>query len=210
MRSKEKFTEIYNSALLEWGSIESVSGQGSELQHTIAIRKELPVLCEQYQIKTLLDIPCGDYNWMKSTKLNNIEYTGGDIVDDLILNNRRVYPDVNFEVLDIIEDELPKVDLVFVRDCLVHLSEEQVFNTLDNIKKSGSRYLLATSFPRQSTNINISTGNWRPMNLMIEPYFLRPIALINESCVVQYPQYDDKCMVLFDLNNLYSGGKNKK
>tara|TARA_R110000824_G_scaffold311559_1_gene498661 strand:- start:425 stop:1072 length:648 start_codon:yes stop_codon:yes gene_type:complete len=207
MGTKERFTEIYENN--EWKSGESKSGNGSELQYTNTLQKELLFLCEKYKIKTILDIPCGDYNWMQSTKLNDIEYIGADIVESMIENNRKRYPDVKFELLDITKDVLPIVDLVFVRDCLGHLSDDNIFKALGNLQKSGSRYLLSTSFTKWNHNPSKLDGEWKCINLMIEPYFLKPIFLINEDCTQGYPDYNDKCMVLFDLKDLHCGGTNR-
>ena len=208
MNTKERFTEIYKNN--EWGSQESKSGSGSELQSTDTLRKELPLLCKKYQIKTILDIPCGDYNWMKFTKFNSdIKYIGADIVEKLIDNNRKKYSDIEFKVLDITRDTLPTVDLVFVRDCLGHLSNDNIFKALNNIRESGSKYLLSTSFTKYNHNSSILDGEWKCINLMIEPYFLKPIFLINEDCTEGCPHYNDKCMVLFDLNDLHCGSINK-
>lgn len=196
--SKEIFTKIYEENL--WSSSESKSGPGSEMKNTEVIRRELPVLFKKFEIKSMLDIPCGDFNWMSTINLDNIKYIGADIVDSLINNNTRRYRKMEFKVLDIINDDLPKVDLVFVRDCLGHLSNENVLKALDNIAKSGSKYLLATSFTKWDKNPDIIDGGWKCINLMIPPFSLTPIYLINEDCQEGYPHYNDKCMVLFKLN----------
>ncbi|MDR0556590.1 MAG: class I SAM-dependent methyltransferase, partial [Treponema sp.] len=120
------FTIIYNNNL--WGSEESRSGEGSCVNTTKIIRKMLPVLWKEYDIKTFLDVPCGDYNWMKEVKKDNIIYIGGDIVNELIEQNNQKYKtgNVSFRVLDITKDVLPTVDMIFCKDCLQHLSYEDV------------------------------------------------------------------------------------
>lgn len=196
------FDEIYINN--SWGSSESKSGLGSELNHTIGVRKELPFLFSKYNIKSMIDIPCGDFNWMKEVDLKNIDYIGADIVSAVIDSNKTNYPNFKFEVMDITKDPLPKVDLVFVRDCLVHLSEENIFKAIKNIKESGSTYLLTTSFTKWNFNQDIQNGNWRCINLLIKPFSLKPQYLINEDCRQEYPYYNDKCLILFDLRDLYS------
>lgn len=150
----------------------------------------------------MLDIPCGDFNWMKEVDLKDIKYIGADIVPDIITTNKQKYPDKDFRVLDLTTDELPSVDLVFVRDCLGHLSNSNIYKALQNIKKSKSRYLLVTSFTLPRVSANIPDGSWQPINLMLSPYLLRPIYLINEDCREGYPRYNDKCMILIDLTKL--------
>jgi len=194
---KETFTKIYTDNL--WASAESKSGSGSELQNTEVLRKELSILFKKYEITSMLDIPCGDFNWMKEVDLSEINYLGADIVEELIQSNNTKYPNKSFTVLNLIEEELPKADLVFVRDCLGHLSNKNVLKALENIKRSGSKYLLATSFTKWDQNPDIVDGGWKCINLMVAPFYMNPIYLINENCQEGYPHYNDKCMLLFDL-----------
>jgi hypothetical protein len=141
---------------------------------------------------------------MKEVSLQEVAYIGADIVPELIEANKAKYPTTKFEVLDITKDKLPKVDLVLVRDCLGHLSNFNVKKALDNIKSSGSKYLLSTSFTKFNFNADVEDGGWRCINLLIDPFKLKPQYLINEDCQEGYPYYNDKCMILFDLSNLYS------
>lgn len=198
MSLRETFTEIFQKNL--WASPESVSGGGSEMQNTEVIRRELPYLLQKFGIKSILDIPCGDWNWMKSVDLCGASYIGADIVPDLIERNKANYQNVDFRVLDLTSDSLPKVDLIFTRDCLGHLSNDNVSKAIRNCQESGSKYLLATSFTKWDTNPDIQNGGWKCINLMIPPFQLNPIYLINEDCKEGYPHYNDKCMILFQLN----------
>jgi len=194
---KETFTKIYTNNL--WASAESKSGSGSELQNTEVLRKELSILFKKYKVTSMLDIPCGDFNWMKEVDLKDVIYIGADIVEELIQSNSSKYLSQHFTTLNLIEDTLPQVDLVFVRDCLGHLSNENVLKALENIKRSGSKYLLATSFTKWNQNLDIVDGGWKCINLMIAPFYMNPVYLINEDCQEGYPNYNDKCMLLFDL-----------
>jgi len=198
MNLKQTFTDIYKNNL--WESAESVSGAGSELKATSVIRAELPVIFKKFHIDSMLDIPCGDFNWMKNTNKSTIKYIGADIVEDLIEKNKETYPDVDFRVLDLTTSDLPKVDLIFVRDCLGHLNNDNVLRAIENMKRSGSKYLLATSFTRSVDNNEIQDGFWKAINLLVHPFNLVPIYLVNENCVESYPSFIDKSMILFKLN----------
>lgn len=197
------FTSIYNHHS-GWGSTESKSGVGSELKSTRRLRQELSFLFLKYKINSILDVPCGDFNWFSQMDLNDIEYVGGDIVEDLIESNRFNFPNFEFLHIDITKDDLVKSDLVLTRDCFVHLSNNNILKSIENIKNSGSKYLLTTSFTKFCDNADIEDGGWREINLMIEPFNLKPIYLINEMCVEAYPTSTDKCMLLFDLKDLYN------
>ena len=77
----------------QWKSKESASGTGSTLQQTKNIRKALLQFIHDYKITSILDIPCGDFYWMKELDLENIRYTGADIVEDLIEENQKYKKD---------------------------------------------------------------------------------------------------------------------
>jgi SAM-dependent methyltransferase len=176
------FATIYKNNM--WGSRESRSGGGSQVNSTKTIRKMLPELWKQYDIKTFLDVPCGDYNWMKEVKKDNIVYIGGDIVDEAVKHNNEKYAakNISFRLLDITKDILPTVDMIFCKDCLQHLSYEDVFKALKNFKRSKSKYLLVTSYPLTLSNWDIFTGDYHPLNLRIKPFNLpNPIVKIHEN-----------------------------
>ena len=193
------FTDIYLNR--GWGTGPSVSGQGSDLEQTQTIRAQLPTLFAQLNIRSVLDIPSGDYYWFKEMALD-VRYTGADIVPELVAANRRQYLGVKFEVLDICKDELPQVDLVLVRDLLGHFSNHDVQTALRNLRASGSKYLLSTTFPNYFSTADIKTGEWRPINLAYYYGLPDPISVINEGCTQGAPQeFTDKCLGLWLLND---------
>ena len=196
MDAKQVFTAIYSAN--SWGNEESVSGSGSTMAATRYLVAELNVLLRRYQIKSLLDIPCGDFNWMQQADLSGIEYTGADIVDELISTNQQRFPERSFQVLNLISDPLPCVDLVLCRDCLFHLPDAQVVQALQNIRNSGSRFLLTTTFTWRSVpNKEGRLGGWRRINLELPPFNLPPpLDIIVEGT------YRDKSMALWPVYQL--------
>src|SRR5581483_12277106 len=84
--TKQVFTYIYS--VNHWGDTESVSGHGSKLSETLAIRSQLPAILKQLNIKSILDLPCGDFNWMKTVDLHEYHYIGADIVSAIISKNQ--------------------------------------------------------------------------------------------------------------------------
>ncbi len=133
MEPEAIFKDIYEKNI--WDNPETVSGDSSTHAQTEAIRKAMPELIEEFKIKSMLDIPCGDFNWMHKTDIN-LDYTGADIVDSLIEVNSKLYPDAGkFMQLDICSDLLPQADLIFCRDCLVHLSNKKIFDSIKILPK---------------------------------------------------------------------------
>jgi len=198
--AEQVFTNIYRSNA--WGGNDSVSGQGSDLYQTRIISKELSVVFRDYGVSAMLDIPCGDFHWMKAVDLIDVDYTGADIVKDLIEKNTKQYgrDGLRFRKLDLMNDKLPKVDLVFCRDCLVHLSFEAICHAFDNLCNSQSEYFLTTTFTERTSNHDIATGRWRPLNLELAPFILpRPLKIINEGCTEGAGAYSDKALGLWPI-----------
>jgi hypothetical protein len=71
---EDLFTDIYRSN--EWGGKDSISGPGSDVHQTRVIISELPAVFRDFNIHTILDIPCGDFHWMKNVNMEGIDYTG--------------------------------------------------------------------------------------------------------------------------------------
>ncbi|KQX39417.1 class I SAM-dependent methyltransferase [Variovorax sp. Root434] len=170
------FSNIFNTNT--WGSMESVSGAGSELSNTAQIIRELPALLRELRVQTFLDMPCGDFNWMQHVDLEGIDYLGADIVDELVQRNNERFgrSGRRFGKLDLLSGDLPKVDLVLCRDCLFHFSHADVFRALHALAESRSQWLLTTTFTYRTLprNGDIETGGWTPINLEMAPYHLPP------------------------------------
>lgn len=176
--TEKRFERIH--AKNRWSSEESVSGQGSELAATAALRVALPALFRELKIERVLDAPCGDFNWMRHVlREAPVHYVGMDIVHDLVDRNNELYGSktVEFRHGNIITGPVPKADLIICRDCFIHLSFRDTARALENFKASKSRYLLANSYPDVSRNEDIATGRWRFINLALPPYSYPPAQL---------------------------------
>ncbi|GAB3743953.1 class I SAM-dependent methyltransferase [Amycolatopsis oliviviridis] len=198
--TQDRFTYIFRSRL--WES-SSVSGPGSESAQTRELRERLPVLLERFGVRTLLDLPCGDFGWLSEVELDLDRYIGADIVTELVESNAARFRDDpvrEFRGLDLTGDPLPTADLVLCRDCLVHLSFADIERALRNLRRSGSRYLLTTTFTELGTNTDIVTGDWRPLNLCREPFgFPEPLAVLVEGCTEEGGAYADKSLGLWEI-----------
>lgn len=201
--ASEIFTEIAENQL--WEEQESISGPGSSLTQTGEIIRQLPAILAQFQIQTMLDAPCGDFNWMKEVDLGAVQYTGGDIVEKIVERNQARYaqPHRAFRVLDLMHDDLGTHDLLFCRDCLVHLSFADIQKVLSNLAKSNITWLMTTTFPNQHSNADIPTGGWRTLNFQIAPFhFPEPDFLLNEHCTEMDGIYADKSLGLWRIDRL--------
>lgn len=208
-----RFTHIFETNL--WGAPESRSGTGSVDEQTSRIRETLPALLRELNAGSFLDIPCGDFAWMRHVPMPGIHYIGGDIVPALVERNEREFgmgvagtgvASRSFRVLDLTSDVLPCVDVVFCRDCLVHLSFANIRKAIRNLQRSGSTWLLTTTFPLHQENEEIEDGDWRMLNLEQAPFGFPPVLqLVNEGCTEQDGKYADKSLGLWRIDALPTG-----
>lgn len=195
---------FYKDKIKDLG-IDSYSGRGSCIYTTEDVRKHLPIILEQFKIKSIVDAPCGDWNWMKLIELSGIKYKGYDIVDEVLDNNIKTYrkEDVNFFWKDLLSEDFDdKVDLIICRDFLFHISNESVLNMLEKFKKSGSKYLLSTSFEKTTVNTDINTSDndngFRAINLMKDPFNIKNHVY---SFLETHPDNAGRGMYLWKLND---------
>jgi hypothetical protein len=200
---KFKFKKIFKENL--FGGGDSVSGPGSDALQTRIIKEEIPNLMRKYQISSLIDAPCGDFFWMRDVNLKGMSYIGCDIVQELIDKNNKQFSgsERKFICVNIVNEVLPKSDIILSRDCLVHLSNEQIFKALNNFVKSGSQYLLTTTSPDLRRNLDLGSNIWRPINLSLSPFlFNTPLEIINEGCTENDGIYRDKSLALWKLEDV--------
>ena len=174
------------------------SGEGSLWQNTINLRTILPGILDCFKIKSLLDVRCGNFNWMKEVDLSNVSYIGGDVVSSIVENNKPYSRNnLKFMKINIIEDKLPESDLIIVKDCFIHFPILYVKESVKNIKKSNSKYILTTTTNEEKhCNKNIEFGSWTWLNLQKDPYnFPHPIIQIKE-------EENSKFISLWNINDL--------
>ncbi len=200
-QANEIFSGYYETSY--WGDPESKSGPGSSLEATRVIRRELPKLLQSLECRSLLDVPCGDLHWIRQIELPIEEYIGADIVPSLIERNQQLFGGKGrrFQVLDLTRDEIPAVDAILCRDCLIHLSNELIQAALQNVARSGARYFLATTFIGGPSNWDIQTGAWRPVDLTGKPFGLpAPRQLLVEEA--RYLGFGDKAIGVWAVEDL--------
>lgn len=204
---KDKFRIIYKHSYWKSSNSNSFSGAGSENEATMNIRKELELFIKKENVKSIIDIPCGDFFWMSKLNLENITYTGADIVDDLIYENNKkhkldINDKLNFVKLDIIKDNIGEYDLIINRDCLVHFTDDEIFRSLKNIKNSKCKYFGSTIFLNNYNNKKSNLpDNWRPINLCKEPFNLPdPYIVLNDRTTGKFDQH--KAFAIWNIKKL--------
>jgi hypothetical protein len=138
------FNFIYKNNM--WGGKkgELYSGPGSDDSITSEYIDCIKNFIAENNVKTIVDIGCGDFRVGKRLVNDNISYIGLDVSDYLIKTNNKKYKSSNvvFVQANAITSELPKGDLCLIRQVLQHLSNDQIVKILKNITKY--KYVLIT------------------------------------------------------------------
>ena len=144
----------------------SLSGPGSTAEETVGVRTVLPHLLALLGIRSILDVPCGDFNYMRDI-LNapatpaSISYRGMDIVTTLVQQLEATFGTrasnsttrhtrrhrISFGRFDLAEEYLWPADLVILRDILFHFDAARAQGVLRRVALSGCRFVLVTYFP---------------------------------------------------------------
>lgn len=168
------------------GERESASGPGSSRAAAGPALDLLRRTIERRRIDSILDLGCGDWNWMAALDLPgmgqglNVRYQGWDAHADLVQELVTDYGQpgqIDFAVRDIITASLPQVDLIIARDVLFHLPLSQSGPLVERIGRS-CRYFLSTSFLTESENADIrgylpiEGWGFHRINLNVAPFAL--------------------------------------
>ena len=167
------------------------SGPGAMLKNAQGAMAALHIIMTKVkaylgkQVLSIVDISCGDLQWMSKFLItrDDVEYIGLDVVPDVIASARRQFnslPKSEFMHHDIVTTPLNySYDIVICRDTLHFLHQTDALKALFHISSSGSKFLLATSFPDSTQNGDLPKGGPLserrfPYNLELPPFLLEP------------------------------------
>ena len=195
------FENIYRGG--GWKAEGTVSGLGSTVRATEALR-EYFLKSNTFHAISICDAPCGDFNWMKLISGSFKNYIGLDIVKQMIDINNQQYGNskTKFIHANICGFDFKSIDadIIFTRDCLVHLSLIDIVIALKNICNSNAKQLMMTHFTGNREFIEIQTGNWRPINFCKAPFnFPIPLLIVAEQCKEANGAFADKTMAIWDI-----------
>ena len=181
-------------------STESLSGPGSTVDVTKVLRARLVDMLQRLGVRSLVDAPCGDMNWMRHLNYPFEKFIGVDVSPFLVekLRAQEFPPQYHFQVGNIATDILPTADAIFCRDCLVHLPFDAILRVRELWKAAGYRFMLATTFVQKTENEDIPFGSWRPLNMQLAPFnWGNPLAVIIEE--YKEPPHEDKAIGVWAL-----------
>lgn len=112
------FNEIYKTSY--WGN---GSGDGSELKYCIPYINFLQKFFNDFNVKTIVDLGCGDWQFSKEINFKGKKYLGMDVAEEVIKTNNKLFSskDIKFSLLEKYQD-IPDSDLLLCKDIMQHLS----------------------------------------------------------------------------------------
>lgn len=169
----EVFGRIYDTDHWQGGS-----GPGSTSDATEYYRMIVRRLLASRQIRSVVDIGCGDWQVGSLIDWTGVNYTGIDVVSSVIERNQQMFGSerVKFAHLDVRTATLPCADLLIVKDVLQHWPTSDVLRFVHS-ELSRFRFALLTNDIASRdyggpVNEDIEIGAWRTLDLEASPFTL--------------------------------------
>lgn len=158
LSTKELFSKIYRTGA--WGRSPDgarrfYSGAGSHDRSIVGPYVESVVrFLQEFPGKPdVVDLGCGDFSVGSQIRHACGRYIACDIVDSVIESNRDTFAHlgVDFRVLDLTVDDIPRADVVIIREVLQHLSNGSILAAIPRIAASCRFLVLTERLPRGDT-----------------------------------------------------------
>ena len=121
--NQQTFEDIYNNKIWNDGHDNiPLSGPGSSLANSLKCSQLLDTFIYKHNCKSVLDLGCGDLNWITKSHFFNdtsFEYTGVDVVSTLIHIHSKTYPNKTFICRDLVKwNNIGFQSIIILRDVL--------------------------------------------------------------------------------------------
>lgn len=189
MKKEINWDSLKEISMTGWdsGKPETKCGGGSKVSENIDTILFMDAIIETYRPVTIVDLGCGDFNWMRFVDLSDAYYLGCDWVfhNDMTIHEA---DNINFVKCNIAEFKIPSCSIIVCKDVLIHMTNEQTMAVLGNIRKSKSKFLLATSYDVPDNNRVIN--NYAPLNMEKDPFNMgSPISSLKLKAGKQFNLY---------------------
>jgi SAM-dependent methyltransferase len=164
---REQFERIYATNL--WGG----SGEGSRPRHARGYAHFLARFLRENQIRSVLDLGCGDWQFSRYINWTGIRYYGYDVVRSVIDRNQSLFgsPNISFHAYEGDLTQLPITDLLIVKDVLQHWSNQSVLDFLPHLKRYRMALITNCVDPEKPTaNTDDVDGGARYIDLQRPPF----------------------------------------
>jgi hypothetical protein len=176
MEIESVFKDIYKNR--KWGTNFAnmgSSGPGSDVSQAKEYFDLLQEFIDVNDIKSIQDIGCGDFQFMRNLVLKSeTSYLGVDCVKSLVKFNNKQFgkENIKFKYKELSKHSFDYSELYILKDTLQHLTNEILYNFLDYITKAKlAKYILITNCCNQQVEDQDvpSIGQTRPLNAKMFP-----------------------------------------
>lgn len=191
----EVFTKIYETG--GWGK-KWDSGAGSDLSFASPYIGYVSRFIKDAKASAVLDAGTGDGRVLdsiiKQVKRKKTKFLATDCSEAIVAMGKKACPGAEWSVLDLAKDEIPKADIVLLKDVLNHLPNNLIESVLDRLVASGAKAIIAScDFRNAEVSKDIQTGDHRALDLN-HPLFSR-------FRFIRVLEYGDKAIWLCDTAN---------
>jgi 2-polyprenyl-3-methyl-5-hydroxy-6-metoxy-1,4-benzoquinol methylase len=174
LSAREVFRRKYEDPASDWGGH---SGAGSAAYFTVEYRSFISRFIRMNNIRSVVDIGCGDWQFSRFIDFDAARYLGLDVVPSVIEANRARYRNAqcDFDLMPEDLGDVPEGDLLLMKDVLQHLPETDIRQFIAHVFVKFKYCLLTNSYEHQRTSQNhdIVVGGFRCLDLTAAPYHLR-------------------------------------
>ena len=198
---QQVFTRIYDERLWGEGTADDSFHSGSGSHDPSVVEPYIKAVCaymDELGGPDVVDLGCGDFSIGSRIRRHCSSYLACDIVPALIERNRQKYADldVQFAIIDMVQDPLPPSEVVMIRQVLQHLSNNDVAAVLAKVAATYRVLIITEHLPAGNfvPNLDKPTGPsvrlscTEPSGLVItEPPFNIPPVTSRLLCEVEEP-----------------------
>jgi hypothetical protein len=190
------------------GTWEAVSGSGSAVETQGPLLTFLPRWLATNGIRSMVEASSGHWasGWQRHVRWPRIDYVGADVLKSIVDANSRLLQDnanfglasAHFERVNMVTAALPKADLLFSKDTIIHFSFKRIESLLRlsvTVCPPRFKHVLFVHEPRKGDNVDIEgVDQHHALNLRAAPFWL------NTTTVFEYGRGRRlKTVELFDV-----------
>ena len=178
----KSFQKIYDSNA--WGNNSDrapvIAKQSPSGKFYMSMIKDI---CEKYEIKSILEVGCGNYELMKFNidyyNENQIHYLGTDIVENNIVKNLKLYKTEYVDFKKLSDVSQIGFDLVIIKDVIQHYDTEEALDMINTLIKNNKFVFCINGFKfsRDKTK-----NNWT-VRVLDKKYRYHPISSEKELMI---------------------------
>jgi hypothetical protein len=172
---------------------------GSDWAYMSNLIVKMVILFKEYNIQSIFDAGCNDCR-IGTAISPPMTYLGGDISAAMVADSWAKRPHFDIKLHDATTDPFPTVDLLFVKDVTIHLSNTDRKKIINNWLSSNIPWIMITHDEFETDNKDVEYYDKFPfsqVNWTLQPWNFPPPT----ACV--YEVLDKgRCMALWHRNQL--------